>query len=191
MKRLPEKKVPWLICIADGDDLVDKEAALAALDYIDAEVCVFPKGHASIATSWSIPTSGCALHTLFPQTCKPPASPEICKLFRGPVRYQIDLDTAIATSRQNTKAEEALEAASEASAKSAVGQAGDADSVEQDQKRNAISLVTAKEKKGRLVLLPDPIAATPSTGKPAKRTQTKRTTPKRSASRKPTSSEDK
>ncbi len=67
LKRLEEKKIPWLICIADGDDLVDKEASLAALDYIDAEVCVFPKGHASLATSWSIPTSECALHLRFPQ----------------------------------------------------------------------------------------------------------------------------
>ena len=56
LMRLEEKKVPWLICIAEDDDIVDAQASLAALDYIDAEVCVFPKGHASLATSWSLPT---------------------------------------------------------------------------------------------------------------------------------------
>jgi len=92
LKRLAEKNIPWLICIADGDDLVDKEASLAALDYIDAEVCVFPKGHASIATSWSIPTSGCALHLRFPLPQTP--APETCKMERGPVRFHADLEAA-------------------------------------------------------------------------------------------------
>ena len=87
LKRLEAKKTPWLICIADGDDLVDKEASLAALNYIDAEVCVFPKGHASIATSWSIPTSGCPLHLRF---CVPSLSaPEQDKIYRGPVCFQM------------------------------------------------------------------------------------------------------
>jgi hypothetical protein len=93
LKRIEEKKIPWLICIADGDDLVDKEAALAPLDYIDAEVCVFPKGHASLATSWSLPTSECALHLRFRQQAA--SSDELCKMSRGPVRYQIDLDAAL------------------------------------------------------------------------------------------------
>ncbi len=93
LKRIEEKKTPWLICIADGDDLVDKEASLAALDYIDAEVCVFPKGHASIATSWSMPTSPCALHLNFPLPGMPPTEPP--KMCRGPVRFQMDLDEAV------------------------------------------------------------------------------------------------
>src|SRR5208337_4810178 len=88
LKRLEEKKVPWLICIADGDDLVDKEASLVALNYIDAEVCIFPKGHASIATSWSIPTSACPLHLRFKQPGVPPGEP--CKMSRGPVLFQMD-----------------------------------------------------------------------------------------------------
>ncbi|MGA2401787.1 MAG: metal transporter [Syntrophobacteraceae bacterium] len=93
LKRLEEKKVPWLICIADSDDIVDKQASLAALDYIDAEVCVFPKGHASLATSWSVPTSECALHLRF---CPPSRSgPDQGKTCRGPVRFQIDLDEAL------------------------------------------------------------------------------------------------
>ena len=55
-KRLKEKGILFLICYADKDDLVEKESALAPLDYTDAEVTVFPKGHGAIATSCPIPT---------------------------------------------------------------------------------------------------------------------------------------
>lgn len=79
-KRLKEKGIPWLLCYAAEDDLVDKEAALAPADFIDVEVTVFPKGHGAIATSWSLPTSECALHRCFKEG------------YRGPVRYQLDLD---------------------------------------------------------------------------------------------------
>ena len=82
-KRLNEKGVKVLICYAERDDLVDKESALAPLDYIDAEVSAFPKGHGAIATSWSLPTSECALHTCFGDDC------------RGPVRYQLDLERGL------------------------------------------------------------------------------------------------
>jgi len=85
-KGFQEKGIKWLICYAENDSLVEKEAALAPLDYIDVEVSAFPKGHASIATSWSIPTSQCALHTCFPGKDK------TCDEYRGPVRYQLDLD---------------------------------------------------------------------------------------------------
>ena len=85
-KRIQEMGIKWLICYAVNDNLVEKEAALAPLDYIDAEVSAFPKGHASIATSWSIPTSQCALHTCFAGKDK------TCDQYRGPVRYQLDLD---------------------------------------------------------------------------------------------------
>ncbi len=80
-KRLKQKKIPWLICYGESDDLVEKETALAPIDYIDAEVTAFPKGHVAIATSWSHPNSACALHTRFGD-----------KNYRGPVRYQLDLD---------------------------------------------------------------------------------------------------
>lgn len=80
-KRLQEKNIPWLICYGERDDLVEKETALAPLDYIDAEVTAFPKGHVAIATSWSLPTSKCAPHTCFGE-----------KNNRGPVRFQLDLD---------------------------------------------------------------------------------------------------
>jgi hypothetical protein len=79
-KRLQEKNLPFLICYAERDDLVDKEAALAPLDHIPAEVTCFPKGHGAIATSWSRPDSACALHTRFGDD------------YRGPVRFHLDLE---------------------------------------------------------------------------------------------------
>jgi hypothetical protein len=82
-KRLEKKGIKVLICYAEKDDLVDKESALAPVDYIDAEVTVFPKGHGAIATSWSYPTSECALDTCFGDEC------------RGPVRYQLDLEEGL------------------------------------------------------------------------------------------------
>ena len=86
-KRLKEKGIQWLICIADRDDLIDAPAALAPLDFVEAEVSVFPKGHGAIATSWSLPTSECALHT-----CFEPANRKFGDQCRGPVIYHLDLD---------------------------------------------------------------------------------------------------
>lgn len=87
-KRIEEMGIKWLICYAEKDELVEKEAALAPLDYIDAEVTAFPKGHASIATSWSIPTSQCALHTCFNN-------------HRGPVCFQMELDQELQAHEQS------------------------------------------------------------------------------------------
>ncbi|MDD3581404.1 MAG: hypothetical protein PHW74_10325 [Desulfobacca sp.] len=84
-KRIKELGIKWLICCAEKDDLVEKEAALAPLDWVEAEVTMFPKGHAAIATSWSLPTSECAFHTCFVDGC------------RGPVRFHLDLEAAMAT----------------------------------------------------------------------------------------------
>ncbi len=84
LKRIAEKKIPWLICYGEHDDLVEKETALAPLDYVDAEVTPFPKGHVAIATSWSNPESACALHTRFGKNQT-----------RGPVRFHLDLDKAL------------------------------------------------------------------------------------------------
>jgi len=92
-KRLTEKKVPWLICYGEKDDLVEKETALAPLDYIDAEVSAFPKGHVAIATSWSLPSSECAPHKVFGE-----------KNYRGPVRFHLDLDQASGRPDDHTKA---------------------------------------------------------------------------------------
>ncbi len=83
-KRLQEKGIKWLICYGESDDLVEKETALAPLDYIDVEVTPFPKGHVAIATSWSNPTSACALHTRFGD-----------QNYRGPVRFQLDLEDSL------------------------------------------------------------------------------------------------
>ena len=90
LKRLQEKKIPWLICCGTHDDLVEKETALAPLDYIDAEVTPFPKGHVAIATSWSSPDSDCALHTRFGDGN-----------YRGPVLFHMDMDAALAESNNN------------------------------------------------------------------------------------------
>jgi hypothetical protein len=73
--------IPWLICYGEHDDLVEKETALAPLDHLEAEVTPFPKGHVAIATSWSSPTSACALHTRFGEGN-----------WRGPVRFHLDLE---------------------------------------------------------------------------------------------------
>jgi len=86
-KRMQEKGIKWLICYGERDDLVEKETALAPLDYIDAEVSAFPKGHVAIATSWSNPKSACALHMAFGE-----------KNYRGPVRFQLDLDKELSES---------------------------------------------------------------------------------------------
>jgi hypothetical protein len=77
--RVKEQGIKWLICVAEKDDLVEKESALAPLDWVEAEVTVFPKGHVAIATSWSLPTTECSLDRCFLN-------------YRGPVRYQLDLE---------------------------------------------------------------------------------------------------
>lgn len=80
LHRLPEKGIPWLICYGEDDRLVEKETALAPQDFIPVEITPFPKGHVAIATSWSLPTSECALHTCFGQEGQ-----------RGPVRFHLDM----------------------------------------------------------------------------------------------------
>jgi len=87
-KSIREKGIKWLICIAENDELVEKSAALAPLDYVDAEVTTFPKGHTSIAILWSSPGSQCPIHMRYGNApCDTDSS-------RGPVRFQLDLDEA-------------------------------------------------------------------------------------------------
>lgn len=81
LRRLKEKGIPWLICYGLHDDLVEPQTALAPLDFVEAEVSAFPRGHVAIATSWSDPKSACALHTRFGK-----------QNYRGPVRFQLDLE---------------------------------------------------------------------------------------------------
>jgi hypothetical protein len=79
-KRLAQRRIPWLICYGEKDDLVEPETALAPRDHVAAEVTAFPRGHVAIATSWSHPESAHALHLRHPDGS------------RGPVRFQLDLD---------------------------------------------------------------------------------------------------
>jgi poly(3-hydroxyalkanoate) synthetase len=104
-RRIKEQGLKWLICVADKDDLVEKESALAPLDWVEAEVAVFPKGHVAIATSWSLPTTECSLDRCFLD-------------YRGPVRFQLDLEeeadkallAAAPKQKEKEKAAEALPA---------------------------------------------------------------------------------
>ncbi len=82
LKKIEQDKIPWLICYGEKDTLVEKDCAIAPKDYIPVELCPFPKGHVAIATSWSLSTSECALHTCFGE-----------KNCRGPIRFQLDLET--------------------------------------------------------------------------------------------------
>lgn len=92
LKRLKEKKIPWLICYGTHDNLVEAQTALAPLDYIDVEVSPFPKGHVAIATSWSLPKSACALDTRFGEGN-----------WRGPVKFHMDLDKAIESKKSKSE----------------------------------------------------------------------------------------
>ncbi|MDA8137583.1 MAG: metal transporter, partial [Desulfobacteraceae bacterium] len=89
LKRLQEKKIPWLICYGKQDDLVEPPAALAPTDFVPAEVTAYPKGHVAIATSWSHPESAYALHMRYAD-----------ENTRGPVRFQLDLQEAIDQARR-------------------------------------------------------------------------------------------
>ncbi len=100
-KGIKEKGIPWLICCAEKDDLVEKECALAPLDWVEAEVTIFPKGHVAIATSWSLPTSECALDSCFLD-------------YKGPVRYQLDLDAALEAAARPAPAKKPSETAAPA-----------------------------------------------------------------------------
>jgi hypothetical protein len=78
---IPQKGIKWLICYGEKDDLVEKETALAPLDFINAEVTEFPKGHLAIATSWSNLKTEYALDKRFGK-----------KNQRGPVLFQLEID---------------------------------------------------------------------------------------------------
>lgn len=83
LHQLQNPHVDWLLCIAEKDDLVDADVALAPLDFVQPEVTVFPKGHAAIATSWSHPGSACPLDGRFELHGR---------MQRGPVRFHLDLE---------------------------------------------------------------------------------------------------
>jgi hypothetical protein len=82
LKRFKEKKIKWLICYGEKDDLVEVPAALAPKAFLDVEISPYPKGHVAIATSWSNPESLYPLHKTFGEGNQ----------FRGPVKFQLDLN---------------------------------------------------------------------------------------------------
>lgn len=82
INRIKEKKISWLVCYGEKDDLVEAGSALAPLEYMKVETSPFPKGHVAIATSWSNPKSKYALHTVFGDG-----------KYRGPVKFQLDQNT--------------------------------------------------------------------------------------------------
>ncbi|MBN2232354.1 MAG: metal transporter [Deltaproteobacteria bacterium] len=93
MKHIAEQGIRWLICYGESDTLVERETALAPLDYIDAEVSAFPKGHVAMVTSWSLPTSECALHCSFGGNNT-----------RGPVCFHLDVEREENEKRQREAA---------------------------------------------------------------------------------------
>lgn len=95
-KRIRDLGIKWLICLGEKDELVDAPAALAPLDYVDAEVAVFPRGHGAIATTWSQPLGEYALDKRFELKSAYVRDTK----FRGPVRFQLDLDDETSLSRE-------------------------------------------------------------------------------------------
>jgi hypothetical protein len=89
LKHMEAKQIKWLICYGLQDDLVEPQTALAPLDYIDAQVTAFPKGHVAIATSWSYPESAYALHQRYEKDSGV-----------GPVRFQLDLEAELSPGKK-------------------------------------------------------------------------------------------
>lgn len=79
LKHIENQGINFQICYAEKDDLVEKNAALAPLDFIKAEITAFPKGHGAIATSWSKPDSPYPLDGEFNGA-------------RGPVKFHLDME---------------------------------------------------------------------------------------------------
>jgi hypothetical protein len=71
-KRLKEKGIPYLICYAEKDNLVEAASALAPADYIEVELSSFPKGHVAIATSCLDPTAGDGVYACTNTGCDGP-----------------------------------------------------------------------------------------------------------------------
>ena len=105
---MAEHGIKWLICVAEKDELVELPTALAPLDYIDAEVAVFPKGHASISTSWASPASECSIETVNVEQCdirskfriKSPTGKS-----RGPISFHLDLEEFLKGGERHALAE--------------------------------------------------------------------------------------
>jgi poly(3-hydroxyalkanoate) synthetase len=80
---LKKLNVRWYIAYSKGDDLVEKDCALAAVPHLKSdgvlEVTEFPGGHVGILTSFAGERSKCPLHGQF-------------NGMNGPVRFQLNLE---------------------------------------------------------------------------------------------------
>ncbi len=83
-KRIRDRKIPYLICYAEKDNLVDPAAALAPMDFIDVELSSYPRGHVAIATSNLDPEAGDGAYVCTNTGCA------------GPVEFQLRLDAETA-----------------------------------------------------------------------------------------------
>ena len=83
IKKISEKRIKYLICFSESDDLVGEEAVTAPKKYVDVIISKFPKGHFTIMTKWSDPCSKFSLDKKFGTDNK----------YMGPVRFHMDLDT--------------------------------------------------------------------------------------------------
>lgn len=81
LEHLKRIGVRWMVCVAETDNIVERDAALAPLNHIEAEVCVFPKGHAAIATSHSSPKSPFAFNQIFQHNGE---------TYKGPVVFHLE-----------------------------------------------------------------------------------------------------
>ena len=90
-KHITDKKIKFMICIAEKDDLVEKGASTAPANFLDVEITRFPKGHVAMMTSWTNPKSKFPLHGRWGENNE----------IRGPVRLQMDIDEEI--DKKNTK----------------------------------------------------------------------------------------
>ncbi|MCP4177761.1 MAG: hypothetical protein GY756_08345 [bacterium] len=82
IKTLSEKRIKYLICYSENDDLVAEEAVTVPQKYVDVIMSKFPKGHFTIMTKWSDPCSKFSLDKKFGPKNK----------YIGPVRFHMDLD---------------------------------------------------------------------------------------------------
>ncbi|MGD8251356.1 MAG: metal transporter [Desulfobacterales bacterium] len=83
-KRIRDRKIPYLICYAEKDNLVDPSSALAPMDFIDVELSSYPRGHVAIATSNLDPGAGDGAYVCTNTGCA------------GPVEFQLRLDAETA-----------------------------------------------------------------------------------------------
>ncbi|MFZ7125270.1 MAG: metal transporter [Desulfobacterales bacterium] len=78
--RIKEKKIDFLICYAEKDNLVEPPSALAPADFMEVRTAAYPKGHVAIATSCIDPEAGDSSYLCTSPGCI------------GPVEFQMEMD---------------------------------------------------------------------------------------------------